>query len=138
MRKKLPTLALACFLALILPLSASAHPGKTDSSGGHTDHSTGEYHYHHGYPAHQHYDMDGDGVADCPYDFVDKTGQNSGSSSSGSGSSSSKEATVAAEETTIKKSKKQNTSFFDSFWWPLILFLSITWGPFVLYFTLTK
>lgn len=40
-----------------------AHPGKTDSQGGHTDHSTGEYHYHHGYPAHQHT------YGRCPYDY---------------------------------------------------------------------
>ena len=53
--------------------SVSAHPGRTDSSGGHTNHSTGEYHYHHGYSAHDHYDMDGDGVIDCPYDFDDQT-----------------------------------------------------------------
>ena len=38
-----------------------AHPGKTDSNGGHFDHSTGEYHYHHGYPAHQHEN------GTCPY-----------------------------------------------------------------------
>lgn len=38
-----------------------AHPGKTDSDGGHFDHSTGEYHYHHGYPAHQHEN------GTCPY-----------------------------------------------------------------------
>lgn len=55
--------------------SASAHPGRTDANGGHYDHSTGEYHYHHGYPAHQHID----GV--CPYDYDDRTGWNSGSGS---------------------------------------------------------
>ena len=38
------------------------HPGRTDEDGGHTDSSTGEYHYHHGYPAHQH----PNGV--CPYE----------------------------------------------------------------------
>ena len=37
------------------------------------NHSTGEYHYHHGYSAHDHYDMDGDGNVDCPYDFNDQT-----------------------------------------------------------------
>ena len=57
-----------------------AHPGRTDSSGGHTNRSTGEYHYHHGYSAHDHYDMDGDGIIDCPYDFVDKTDHSSRSS----------------------------------------------------------
>lgn len=62
------------FLALFcLPVTVYAHPGDTDGMGGHTDRDTGEYHYHHGYPAHDHYDIDGDGVADCPYDFQDKT-----------------------------------------------------------------
>lgn len=58
-------------------LGVNAHPGKTDGSGGHTDHNTGEYHYHHGYPEHDHYDMDGDGSIDCPYDFQDKTDHSS-------------------------------------------------------------
>lgn len=38
-----------------------AHSGRTDSKGGHYNRSTGKYHYHHGYPAHQHTN----GV--CPY-----------------------------------------------------------------------
>jgi hypothetical protein len=69
------------FLAIILlflslPIVVEAHKGRTDSSGGHTDHSTGKYHYHHGYSAHSHYDMDSDGDADCPYSFKDKTDHN--------------------------------------------------------------
>jgi len=40
---------------------AYAHSGGTDGSGGHYDHSTGDYHYHHGKPAHDH----PNGV--CPY-----------------------------------------------------------------------
>jgi hypothetical protein len=47
---------------MLAPAIAFAHPGKTDKNGGHTDKSTGEYHYHHGYEAHQH---DGDV---CPLD----------------------------------------------------------------------
>lgn len=72
----------AVFIAafLMVSLSASvvvhAHTGGTDSQGGHYNHSTGEYHFHHGYPAHQHTN----GV--CPYDFVDKSGQNSSTSES--------------------------------------------------------
>ena len=66
-------LAISLFLFLaILPITAYAHSGGTDASGGHYDRSTGEYHYHHGYPAHDHYDMDGDGIPDCPYDFNEK------------------------------------------------------------------
>ena len=47
----------------------SAHSGRTDSSGGHYNHSTGDYHYHHGSSAHDHYDIDGDGTIDCPKSF---------------------------------------------------------------------
>lgn len=66
-------------ICIFITLSFSmAHPGRTDSNGGHYNRSTGEYHYHHGYSAHQHIN----GV--CPYDFNDKTGSNSGSSSSSS------------------------------------------------------
>lgn len=46
-----------------------AHSGRTDSNGGHINHATGEYHYHHGYSAHNHYDIDGDGKEDCPMTY---------------------------------------------------------------------
>ncbi len=69
-----------CIASLAFP--AYAHSGKTDSNGGHFDRSTGEYHYHHGYPAHQHIN------GTCPYDFDDRTGWNSGSSTGSSDSSS--------------------------------------------------
>ncbi len=59
MEKKI--IAALCLSLLLIP-AAGAHSGGTDANGGHWDHSTGEYHYHHGYPAHQH----PDGV--CPYD----------------------------------------------------------------------
>lgn len=65
---------LLCFILLFC--TASAHAGRNDANGGHWDRSTGEYHYHHGYPAHQHTN----GI--CPYDYNDLTGSNSGSSSS--------------------------------------------------------
>lgn len=67
--KRLRAFAVSIALLCLFVPSSYAHPGRTDSAGGHTDKSTGEYHYHHGYPAHQHYDMDGDGVPDCPYEF---------------------------------------------------------------------
>lgn len=63
----------AIAICVCLPVVAIAHPGRTDSNGGHHDRSTGEYHYHHGMEPHQHSDMDGDGTLDCPYQFVDKT-----------------------------------------------------------------
>lgn len=50
-------------LFLIVPSADGfAHGGGTDSKGGHYDRSTGQYHYHHGYSAHQH----PNGV--CPYE----------------------------------------------------------------------
>lgn len=67
-------------LVAVLASFTVLHQGKTDSNGGHYDHSAGEYHYHHGYPAHDHYDMNGDGIVDCPYNFKDKT-SNKGSTS---------------------------------------------------------
>lgn len=84
---RLLKLLIALALCLCISVVAYAHPGGTDSNGGHTDHSTGEYHYHHGYSAHRHYDMDGDGDLDCPYLFDDKTG------SSGTNTESTKETT---------------------------------------------
>lgn len=70
-------------LALTLPLlTVSAHPGRTDGNGGHTDSDTGDYHYHHGYEAHAHFDIDGDGTIDCPFDFDDQTGTRSGTTGS--------------------------------------------------------
>lgn len=59
-----------------LPIHSLAHSGRTDGNGGHYDRSTGKYHYHHGYSAHDHWDMDGDGVIDCPYNYNDKTNHN--------------------------------------------------------------
>lgn len=41
--------------------SVQSHQGRTDSSGGHYDRSTGEYHYHHGLSAHYHIN------GECPY-----------------------------------------------------------------------
>lgn len=70
-------------LALTLPLlTVSAHPGRTDGNGGHTDSDTGDYHFHHGYEAHAHFDIDGDGTIDCPFDFDDQTGTRSGTTGS--------------------------------------------------------
>lgn len=75
MRVKQRAVFFAVLLFIILSaVTVYAHPGKTDSNGGHTDRSTGEYHYHHGYPAHNHSDLDGDGVKEyCPYDHDDAT-----------------------------------------------------------------
>lgn len=83
--KKILAIILCALALLALSPPALSHPGRTDSKGGHTDSATGKYHYHHGYPAHQHYDMNGDGRADCPYNFRDKTNRESSSKKEGEG-----------------------------------------------------
>ena len=65
-------LSLIIGLLIIGAIPVFAHSGKTDANGGHNV-SGGGYHYHHGYPAHQHTD----GI--CPYNYDDKTNHNGGS-----------------------------------------------------------
>lgn len=60
MRKFVPLFLL---LLLCFPIVSLAHPGRTDEKGGHD--SPNGYHYHHGYPAHQHYH------SICPYDVAE-------------------------------------------------------------------
>ena len=98
---------LVLVLALLLFLPVFAHSGGTDSKGGHN--GPGGYHYHHGYPAHQH-----EG-GECPYDFDDRTGESSGTSSSGSSSSSSS-SEEPEEEPEKPKRKLDIASFFRSLW----------------------
>ena len=95
---------LVFLLLVLLCIPAAAHSGGTDENGGHYDHSTGEYHYHHGHSAHQH----PGGI--CPYinsgsssggNSYQSTGGSTGSSSAGSSSAgssySSKSPTSAAK-----------------------------------------
>ena len=117
MKKRIPSLLL--YLALIvlavsLALTVYAHPGRTDSSGGHTDRSTGEYHYHHGYGEHDHTDADGDGDLDCPYDFKDKTDH----SYNGGTVKETEKATPAPTSKPVENmdsSKNKTHSFWDVF-----------------------
>ena len=66
MRKRIFSILTICMVIMSMSLSAFAHSGRTDSSGGHKDNKNksglGGYHYHcGGYPAHLH----NGGV--CPY-----------------------------------------------------------------------
>jgi hypothetical protein len=97
LKKSFHVFFIICAL-LSLILQVEAHSGRTDSKGGHHDRSDGSYHYHHGYSAHDHYDMDGDGKKDCPYDFDDKTEHDSNSGSS-----------ISA----TKKDDKNSVTFWD-------------------------
>lgn len=88
---------------IMFQIRASAHKGRTDEYGGHYDRSTGEYHYHHGFEAHQHYDINGDGIPDCPYDYEDRTNHTGGISSGSSRSVSATSETNPPEFFTIVK-----------------------------------
>ncbi len=94
MKRKIFSILTICMVIMSLSLSAFAHSGRTDASGGHKDNKNksglGGYHYHcGGYPAHLH----NGGV--CPY-------KGGGSSSSGSSSYSSTPKTVYATSITAK------------------------------------
>lgn len=114
------SLSVLAFLILFLCFvpSAYSHPGNTDVNGGHYVKDTGEYHYHHGYPAHQHSDLDGDGKLDCPYDFKDNT---SDSSSNSSGSSTSSGITPEIMEK-ARKLRKNNEDGADALIFTFVFF----------------
>lgn len=124
-KKKEPFLLNSKFIAvffivsLLLPLLAiavSSHPGRTDSNGGHYNRSTGEYHYHHGYPAHQHLN----GI--CPYDFDNKTASNSSSRNKNKHKSKRQNSTESVKSQTAKdeyalttvKNKESKNELTDS------------------------
>lgn len=86
--KRIISLLLSAALLLLFPTSVFAHAGRTDANGGHFDLSTGEYHYHHGFPAHQHTD------GYCPYNFEDET-EYGGGGFTGNTISSSREYTAS-------------------------------------------
>ncbi len=92
MKKRVFSIFTICILLITMSMSAFAHGGKTDGSGGHKDNKNksglGGYHYHcGGYPAHLHTN----GV--CPY--------KSGGSSSSSSSSYSAPKTVYATKVNV-------------------------------------
>lgn len=147
LRRMLRFVTIALLLVIGLSTVCLAHPGKTDDSGGHVDNSTGEYHYHHGYSAHYHFDMDDDGIIDCPHDFDDKTGENSGDSVGGGYDSPTKKT-----KKTYKAEKKG--SFWDdedalflvtmlalvflSLLWKFFEFLYLNWKSLCRFFSRCK
>ena len=94
----------ACIFCFMLSVPfASAHPGNTDENGGHLNYSTGEYHYHHGYPAHQH----ADGI--CPYEAESPLSM----------SNESPESNIPAWENTTQNGiyeEAYNLGYSDFFW----------------------
>lgn len=108
------------FLALILTVFVSlvavqSHSGNTDASGGHYNRSTGEYHYHHGYPAHSHTD------GKCPYDYDDKTGSKSGSA--GNVKSADNAAVQSSSVVRTNESRMSIAEFFGCVFTYAVIFL---------------
>lgn len=117
-KKNIILLAAAVLVMSSLLFPAAAHPGGTDANGGHTDQDSGEYHYHHGYPAHQHHDMDGDGRPDCPYDFDDKTNYGSDANKTTEGNAATSHPT--SQPTQPSKVPQSQTNTEDSFFSELV------------------
>ena len=91
--RSLRFLVAAVLTFLILLPAANAHSGRTDSQGGHYNHSTGEYHFHHGHSAHQHPNgtcqYDPSGRTDWPISPLSPMTESDRSVSSGSSGKSS-------------------------------------------------
>ncbi len=142
MKKRVFALWIIIVTLLILLCSVSfAHSGRTDANGGHYDHSTGEYHYHHGHPAHQH----PNGI--CPYDespqettravpksTVKKSsgskhsGYYGGSGSSTHNSQSSSSSSYEDSKSLMQKIKGHKFTLYDLLYIPVILFLLVAPG----------
>ena len=104
---------LLCIASLsVVSITAYAHSGRTDSSGGHWNRSTGEYHYHHGYSAHDHYDMDGDGKIDCPYDFKDKTNSKTKTETKTKNEATTEAANEVRKESVVRSVVSELADFF--------------------------
>ena len=118
-------LALLLLIIFLIPISVSAHQGRTDENGGHYVDRTGEYHYHHGYPAHDHYDMDGDGDKDCPYTFKANTNSNNKSNTKENSSASNNTANSSINKAKDSQSiqQKNTKTFLD---YALYVFCSLS------------
>lgn len=114
MRRLFSIFIMSALIALTFALPVKAHPGKTDSNGGHYNRSTGEYHYHHGYPAHDHYDTDGDGIADCPYHFQDKTDHDSSKTNTSKKSDSPD--SIPRKKDSVKAEIEDEKTWFHKVW----------------------
>ena len=103
--KKLKIIVLILFCTLFISFSLTtiyAHSGRTDSSGGHYNRSTGEYHYHHGYSAHQH----PNGI--CPY-----SNTNNNDTTNSTPSSKNSENNTTKDETSNKSSSKNYNEIIE-------------------------
>ena len=107
-------LPILCAL-ICLSFTVSAHSGRTDDEGGH--HSGSGYHYHHGYPAHDHEN------GECPYDFHNNEKENYNSGNSSSDDEDEEEYTT--EEHTTSTIKYDNEEIKNEISWFEIIFSSL-------------
>jgi hypothetical protein len=96
----------------------------TDGNGGHYNSSTGEYHYHHGYPAHSHTN----GV--CPYEYDDKTGQSGWFTENYVQNTYS--AYVVEDPEEVKLYKTAGDIIWNVFFIVLFVFLALFYLPFII------
>lgn len=117
--KKLISILCALIITTALAFPVTAHPGRTDSNGGHYNRATGEYHYHDGSSAGK--SSGGSSINGLPDLYRDKTDYPSYSSKK---SESSKES---------ENSEGENSDFGAVF---LILFIIglIIYGIYKIFF----
>lgn len=107
MKKRIVFVTLLISALLSLVFYAHAHSGRTDGSGGHYDRQNGGYHFHHGYPEHQHPN------GECPYEFDDNTSHNYSSNSNSNNSTKEIESSTVQDPFTrefleLQKDKIEN------------------------------
>lgn len=108
--KKIWNFVLIFFLlTFVLALNCSAHSGRTDSKGGHYNRSTGKYHYHHGYPEHQH----PNGV--CPYSYNNNSNNNAVTSPETIANDTEQEETTGVQGTIDDYTYDFDTFTFETF-----------------------
>lgn len=117
------TVVVAIIFCGIILNPVFAHSGRTDGNGGH--HDGDDYHYHHGCPPHDHYDIDGDGDIDCPYNFGDNTNENPTSNKPSSTQNNSN------SQTGNRDTSSQNPSN-SNYGWPDVVFASVMVGAVLL------
>lgn len=123
--KKSTVLSLLSVFIISLIIPVFAHPGSLDENGGHYDRSTGEYHYHHGYSAHQHEN------GECPYDFKDNVDDDyTPNNNSSSNNHTYPDESITIEPTTKQVSASNGIREVEGF---LILFLIIAFLVVFLY-----
>lgn len=127
--RKVFTLGLVLILLSSMSLSAYAHSGRTDSSGGHRDNQNksglGYYHYHHGYGPHLH----PNGV--CPYS---SSSTNTSSSANTSSTTSSTANTYSHghiphfKVSVCGNEMNHSNSKYPMFVYNDITYIPLTWG----------